>query len=105
MTPGIVEIPLSMTSVTVLPPGSRVPIHIIILRRNEFSATVDGSFIWSNVALLPEMLIMMMTLTMGSFLTCHQFDDWMYECSRVIIRYEKQRSDVQMVEEGAIHDP
>lgn len=81
---------------------------------------VDDSIISSNVALLPEtlmmtMMVMMMTIMtmrmrmrtmmmrMTCFLHCHQFDDWMYE--NCLVMCEKQRTDGQIVEEGTIHDP
>lgn len=32
--------------------------------------------------------------TLGCFLTCHPFDDWMYECSLVKIRYGKDGGGV-----------
>lgn len=81
---------------------------------------VDDSIILSNVALLPEtlmmtMMVMMMIIMtmmmrmrmmrMTCFLHCHQFDDWKYETVWLLVMCEKQRSDGQIVEEETIHGP
>lgn len=71
---------------------------------------VDDSIISSNVALLPETLMMtmmmrMMMMRMTCFFTAINLMTGCMKTVWLLVMCEKQRSDGQIVEEGTIHDP